>query len=62
MNDTGGIFARSSVAWAFFTLSGIILMILVAPFRNYDIYDIQGGMRALSEQPLLVIGGQIIFA
>jgi hypothetical protein len=57
MKDTDEIFAKSSIAWAIFTLSGIILMILVAPFRNYDIYDIQGGMQALSEQPWLVIGG-----
>ncbi len=62
MKDTDRIFAYSSIAWAFFTLCGIILMILIAPFRNYNVYDIQGGMRALNEQPLLVIGGQIVFA
>jgi hypothetical protein len=41
---------------------GFVTMVVVSPIRNFDIYDIEGGMRALTEQPALVVGGQVVFA
>ena len=57
-NKISGI---SAFAWALLTLSGFVMTVLVASILNYDIYDIQGGLRVLSEQPALVIGRQIVF-
>lgn len=56
------ILAVSASAWALFTVVGFATMVLVSPIRNYDIYDVQGGLRALTEQPALVVGGQVVFA
>lgn len=62
MNSIHRVASISAFAWAFLVLAGFATMVLLAPIRNYDVYDIQGGMRALNEQPVLVISGQIAFA
>jgi hypothetical protein len=62
MNNTSEILGVNAFAWALLTLSGFVTMVFGATIRNYDVYDIQVGMRALNEQPVLVIGGQIAFA
>jgi hypothetical protein len=62
MNNKQKISGLSAFAWAFFALAGFAMLALVSPLRNYDLYDIEGGMRALNKQPVLVIGGQLAFA
>jgi hypothetical protein len=62
MNRTFIYLCSSALVWSLFILTGIILINQVGPFRNSDVYNIQGGLRALNEQPLLIIGGQIVFA
>jgi hypothetical protein len=62
MKNSIRIFSLSAFAWAFFTIIGFTAIVLVSPRRGFDVYDLQGGMRALTELPVLVIGGQIIFA
>jgi hypothetical protein len=62
MSDSRKILGFSAIAWAFFTLAGFTMMVLVSPLRNYDIYNLQGGMRALAERPVLVIAGQVAYA
>ena len=61
MNNTNRISGMSALAWALLALMGFATVLILAPIRNYDNYDIQAGLRALNEQPALVIGGQIAF-
>lgn len=61
MENTKNVLGVSLICWSLLVFTGILLMFLVAPLRNYDIYDISGGIRALNEQPLLLIGGQIVY-
>lgn len=62
MDRTTKVSAISAVAWALLSLSGFAMMILASRARGFDAYDVQAGLRALSHQPLLVIGAQLLFA
>lgn len=48
--------------WGLLILFWFVLLFLLGPARGNDIYDIQAGMRAHSQQPLLVVAAQIVFA
>jgi hypothetical protein len=48
--------------WGALVICGLIFGLLLAPACSYDIYDVQAGLRAYSQQPLLAVGAQIVFA
>lgn len=62
MNAQNKTLSICAFVWAVFTIIGFSMLVLAAPIRNYDVYDVEGSMQALSEQPLLIIGGQVAFA
>ena len=62
MNNTTKVSGLSALTWALLSILGFAATMLLASIRNYDNYDIQAGLQALNEQPVLVIGGQIVYA
>lgn len=62
MHQTTRTAGIGALAWGLLSLSGFALIALAARARRFDSYDVQAGLQALSQQPLLVIGAQVLFA
>jgi len=56
------MFGLSALAWAVAHLAWFGVAVGLSPLREFDIYNIDGGLRVLTEQPVLLIIGQLLLA
>jgi hypothetical protein len=62
VSESSRMFGLSALAWALLVLAGFGMMVLVSPLREFDIYNLEGGMRALDERPVLVMASALAYA
>ena len=62
MVDKYKISGTSILAWAAVTIFAFALLVVSSGSRGFDIYDISQGISAITDSPMILAGGYILFA
>lgn len=62
MVDKYKISGTSALAWAAVTIFAFTLLVVSSGSRGFDLYDISQGISAITDTPMILAGGYILFA